>query len=254
MAERSTWLSRMFARPRNKPAVPEDERIYAVGDIHGRADLLEKMLGLIWADAAGPAQNTLVFLGDYIDRGPSSQEVIEILATLERPDWTLIKLRGNHEQLLLDFLSKPDVYRVWRTFGGAETLQSYGVRPPLFDDDVEYARARDELMSRLPPRHFAFLTALSTSYAAGDYYFAHAGVRPGIALDKQSPEDLMWIREDFLLSDRKLEKVVVHGHTPVERPAVRPNRIGVDTGAYATDCLTAAVFEGESCRFLSTRG
>lgn len=228
-------------------------KISAVGDVHGRLDLLDKLLDLIWSDTADAAQNWLIFLGDYIDRGPASKAVVERLIHLKRPGWMIVFLRGNHEQMLLDFTGTPEVYRIWREFGGAETLHSYGVRPPLFDDDTEYVRARDELVLRLPSSHFDFLAALPYYHAAGDYFFVHAGVRPGIAFEKQSPEDMIWIRDEFLNSDRVLEKIVVHGHTPTQHPVRRPNRIGVDTGAYATGCLTAAVLEGESWRFLATR-
>jgi serine/threonine protein phosphatase 1 len=251
MAERLKWLRRPLSRARKQPSVPEGMRVYAVGDIHGRLDLLETILEIIWADAAEAPRNTLVFLGDYIDRGPASKDVVECLVHLRRPGWTIVALRGNHDQILLDFTGTTEVYRLWRELGGAETLRSYGVRPPLFDDNAEYARARDELLSKLPAQHLEFFRALPYYFSAGDYLFVHAGVRPGIALDRQSPEDLIWIREEFLASDRRLEKVVVHGHTPSERPIVRTNRIGLDTGAYATGCLTAAVFEGEKCRFLS---
>jgi len=154
--------------------------------------------------------------------------------------------------MLLDFCLNPEVYRVWRGFGGAETLLSYGVRPPQFDDLADFARARDEFVSRVPKSHLEFLKALPYFHVVGDYLFVHAGVQPGIALAQQQPEDLMWIRDELLFSDRVLEKIAVHGHTPSDRPVVRPNRICVDTGAFATNCLTSVVLNGESCSFLST--
>ena len=193
-----------------------------------------------------------MFLGDYVDRGPSSREVVEYLIALERPGWEIVSLRGNHEHFFLEFLQNSEVYRIWREFGGGETLRSYGVRPPSFDDLEEFSREREKFATNVPASHLRFLKALPLSFTAGDYLFAHAGVRPGIALERQSPEDLMWIRDEFLLSDRVLEKIIVHGHTPGERPVVRPNRICVDTGAYATDCLTAVTLSGERCTFLST--
>lgn len=251
MAKRPIWLSRLLGEKRPPPRVPDGQCVYAVGDIHGRIDLLQKLLVRIWSDASVES-NTLVFVGDYVDRGPASKEVVECLVNLRRPGWDVVKLRGNHEQFLLEYLSNPDAYQAWRSFGGAETLLSYGVRPPIFSDSKELLRAHAEFTANLPRSHLAFLTALSYAHTIGDYLFVHAGVRPGIALERQSPEDMLWIREDFLLSDERLEKVIVHGHSPSERPVLRANRIGIDTGAYATNCLTAAKLTGESCMFLST--
>ena len=253
MAERPKWLSRLTGQAPRRPKVPDGVRVYAVGDIHGRRDLLERLLELVWSDAAQTDErNKLVFLGDYVDRGPSSREVVDYLMALERPGWEIVSLRGNHEHFFLEFLQNPEVYRIWREFGGGETLRSYGVRPPSFDNLEEFARAREKLATNVPASHLQFLKTLPLSFSAGDYMFVHAGVRPGIALERQSPEDLMWIRDEFLLSDRVLDKIIVHGHTPGERPVVRPNRICVDTGAYATDCLTAVTLSGERCTFLST--
>lgn len=236
------------------PKVPPGCRVYAIGDIHGRNDLLTALLARIAADAAvSNDQKSLVFLGDYVDRGPQSKEVVERIMTLDWPGWEIVALRGNHEQILLEFCVKAEVYRIWRDFGGAETLMSYGVRPPRLDDPQEFVRAREEFLQCIPPRHLEYLGALPYSHTVGDYYFAHAGVRPSVPLEEQTPDDLMWIRDDFLFSGRALDKTVVHGHSPSTRPVVRPNRIGVDTGAYATDCLTAVLLRGESCTFLSTK-
>lgn len=252
MTERPSWLSRLVGHERRPPQVPVGHRVYAVGDIHGRFDLLEKLLGLIRAGAAGAVEhNMLVFLGDYVDRGPQSKDVVQRLVELDWPGWEIVALRGNHEQMMLDFCDNADVYPLWRENGAAETLASYGVRPPSFNDCAEFARAREDFLGKLPPAHLAFLRALPLFHTVGDYFFVHAGVRPAVALDRQSPDDLIWIREEFLFSDLVLDKIVVHGHSPSERPEVRSNRIGVDTGAYATDCLTAAILEGESCTFLS---
>ena len=179
MAERPQWLSRLTGQGPRRPKVPDGTRVYGVGDIHGRRDLLDTLLQRIWTDAApstGP--NTLVFLGDYVDRGPFSKDVIGCLLTLERPGWDIVPLRGNHEQMLLDFCLNPEVYRVWRGFGGAETILSYGVRPPQFDDLADFARARDEFVSRVPKSHLEFLKALPYFHVVGDYLFVHAGVQP----------------------------------------------------------------------------
>lgn len=248
----SRLFSGIMGRRRAPPSVPDGGCVYAIGDIHGRLDLLERLLDQIWTDAP-QAANTLVFVGDYVDRGPSSKDVIDLLIKLERPGWDIVKLRGNHEQVMLEYLNDPGSYQAWRNFGGAETLLSYGVRPPMFSDAKELGRARDEFAAALPDAHRAFLVGLSNFHVFGDYCFAHAGIRPGVSLDRQVPEDLLWIRDEFLLSDQCFDKVVVHGHSPSERPVLRANRIGIDTGAYATDCLTAVKLERSSCTFLSTK-
>lgn len=218
-----------------------------MGDIHGRADLLELLLEKIWADAT---TGTLIFLGDYVDRGPATKAVVDCLIGLERPGWDIIKLRGNHEQVMLEFLNNPETYQAWRSFGGAETLLSYGIRPPMFSDAKELEKTRDALAAALPPAHLVFLNGLPYFQLVGDYYFVHAGIRPGVSLERQSPDDMLWIREEFLLSTVDFGKIVVHGHSPSERPIVKPNRIGIDTGAYATGRLTAVKFIAESCTFL----
>jgi serine/threonine protein phosphatase 1 len=234
---------------------PQGLRIFAVGDIHGRLDLLEQLVCSIRrdAEAAGAAQNVLIFLGDYVDRGPDAKGVIEFLLSLDMPTWRTIFLRGNHDQSMLDFFDEPKIYSSWRNYGGQQTLLSYGVRPPRFDDETEFKIARDEFLIKCPPSHLQFLKSLKFHHVEGDYIFVHAGVRPGISLNSQRNEDLLWIRDDFLFSEEFFEKVVVHGHTPVERPVRRPNRIGLDTGAYATGRLTAAVFKDDECNFLMTR-
>ena len=233
--------------------VPGGTRVYAVGDIHGRRDLLERLLGKIASHAGDAAlKNSLVFLGDYVDRGPQSKAVIELLLQLDWPGWEIVRLRGNHDQAVIDFVGDPRSYRGWRGFGAAETLVSYGVKAPMFDDERGFAAAREEFLEKCPAEHMDFLHSLKLSHATGDYMFVHAGVRPGVALDMQSAQDMMWIRDDFLSSHAKLDKVIVHGHSPSEKPVLRRNRIGVDTGAYATGCLTAAVLQGQDCNFLST--
>ncbi|MDE2110392.1 MAG: serine/threonine protein phosphatase [Alphaproteobacteria bacterium] len=227
-------------------------RVYAVGDVHGCLAQLSALLAKIEADASGFAGEIQpIFLGDYVDRGPDSKGVIDrLLAAREERDCRFI--RGNHDQFMLDFLEQPALYRDWRDFGGRETLLSYGVVPPLFDNDRACEQARDALRTALPERHLKFLNDLEYSLEIGGYYFTHAGVRPGAPLDRQKPEDLLWIRDEFLLSDADFGKIVVHGHTPMEAPVSRFNRISVDTGAYATGRLSAAVLEGTTCNFLST--
>lgn len=246
-------LSWLFSRKRVIAALPAGVRVYAVGDIHGRLDLLEQMQDMIVKDSATTSgERVIVYLGDYVDRGPASKGVIDRLL-MGAPDGFQVRfIRGNHDQSMLDFLEDPVLYRMWKNFGAQETLMSYGVRPPLLDDEDAFATARDKFERTLPESHLVFLNKLEYSTEIGDYFFTHAGVRPGLPLAMQAPEDLMWIREDFLTSNTNFGKVVVHGHTPTEAPVRRPNRIGVDTGAYATGHLTCAVLEAEACRFLRT--
>jgi serine/threonine protein phosphatase 1 len=160
-------------------------------------------------------------------------------------------LRGNHDQALLEFLEKPSSYRTWRRFGADETLLSYGVEPPA-DTESAMAFARDELAEKLPAPHLRFLQDLQPFVQIGAYHFVHAGVRPGLPLEDQSLEDMMWIRGEFLDCEDDFGKVIVHGHTPGEKPVCRANRIGIDTGAFATNCLTAVVLDGVGARFLNT--
>jgi serine/threonine protein phosphatase 1 len=238
--------------PRAPSRVPEGVRVYAVGDIHGCADQLNRMLNAVQADASTSASiKHLVFLGDYVDRGPDSRGVIERLSS-PFPGFKTHFLRGNHDQAILDFLQDPSFYRTWRSYGAPETLVSYGVVPPRFDKEAEFTVARDKLASALPGRHVRFLENLELSARIGDYFFAHAGVRPGVKLDHQVADDLLWIRDEFLMSNDDFGATVVHGHTPGNTAIHRTNRICIDTGVYATGRLTAAVLEGETCRFLAT--
>lgn len=245
-------------RPRQayEPSIPVGQRIYAVGDIHGRLDLLDRLLAAIEADAAGAAARvTLLFIGDYVDRGPQSREVIERLIMLGRSARETVFLKGNHEDALLQFLDAPaETWGDWRRFGGLETLMSYGVDGALLvGPRTDPAAIRDDFRRKLPEAHLAFLKGLKLSHAAGDYYFVHAGARPGIALERQVPHDQMWIRDEFLNDpDPGFGKIVVHGHTPSHKPETTPVRIGIDTGAYFTGKLTAAAFEGADVRFMYT--
>ena len=233
-------------------SVPAGARVYAIGDIHGCADQMDRLLAAIEDDAKGYAgEKHLVFLGDYVDRGPDSKGVVERLLA-PRDGFTQYFLRGNHDQVVLDFLDDASVYRSWRGFGAPETLMSYGVLPPRFDDEEAYRKVREEFAAALPASHLTFFRDLQYSARIGDYFFVHAGVRPGVDLDLQTKEDMLWIRDEFLLSNGNFGAVVVHGHTPSERPVRRANRIGVDTGAYATGRLTAAVLEGSDCKYLLT--
>jgi len=240
--------------PRLPASVPEGSRIYAIGDIHGRADLLDQLLALIDEDSAHDRSAVvhLIYLGDYIDRGPDSAAVLERLAT-GHSDFAHVGLvRGNHEEMLLRFLEEPSTGPAWLQLGAPETLSSYGIDPLKAVRKDGYAELSRQLNEALPAHHLALLERLSSSITIGDYFFCHAGVRPGVPLDQQRPEDLAWIRSAFLDAKCDFGKVVVHGHTPTERPDFRPNRINIDTRAYASGRLTCLVLEGSTRRILST--
>lgn len=232
--------------------LPPGVRIYAVGDIHGCLHLLKDLWQRIRQDArANPAEEHVeIFLGDYLDRGLDSYGVVEALSTPPPPGWQRVCLRGNHEQLMLDFLESPASLEFWRQNGGLETLASYGVDVSRTRDMSQAEAVAKELASKMPPHHLSFLRNLPVYLSIGQYFFVHAGVRPGVPLDRQRQEEMLWIRDAFLHSDMDFGKVVVHGHTPVETPQQRKNRINVDTGAYLTGKLSCAVLEGDSVRFL----
>jgi serine/threonine protein phosphatase 1 len=234
-----------------RPRAPEGTRIYAIGDIHGRLDLLDEVLARIDADmAAHPKSNTTrIFLGDYIDRGPDSKRVLDRLISCSVAQPTVC-LMVNHEAYLREFLENPDVLSVWRRYGGLETLLSYGLTPTMKTNAQEHRKLASDLNRLLPSSHREFLSRLKEYFICGDFFFVHAGVRPGISLAEQSEDDLLWIREDFLKCEDDFGKVVVHGHTPVLEPDIRPNRINIDTGAYATGRLTCLVLESDEFRFI----
>src|SRR6187549_2995751 len=243
---------RRFRKPAqvDSPRLPSGSRVYAIGDVHGCADLLQKTLTKIDSHReAYPIASPLeIMLGDYVDRGPSSFEVIELLSKRVRSG--TICLKGNHESFLLEFLNDPTILNAWQHCGGLETLMSYGLEPSLDLSPEDQESLAGTLAKRLPLHHHNFLTALPLSFTLGDYFFVHAGVRPGVALSNQRAEDLLWIREEFLRYEGSFEKVVVHGHTPVNEPEIRNNRINIDTGAFATGNLTCAMFEKDQVLFL----
>jgi len=240
------WNSRSSHNKR-AARLPEGLRIYAIGDIHGCADLLEALLRQIDMDCRLYPTNRpiVVFLGDYIDRGPASREVLDLLLAYERTKESVF-LKGNHETYVHRFLSEPTVLDEWRLCGGLETLVSYGLKPSINPDGLEQARLAKELVKSIPKRHLEFLESLSLSFNCGDFLFVHAGIRPGVPIRKQREEDLLWIREEFLSCEEQFEKFVVHGHTPVRMPDIRSNRINIDTGAFATGRLTCIVIEDSS--------
>lgn len=228
--------------------LPDGERVYAIGDVHGCADLLDQLLERIDADdtARGPARTTLIFLGDVVDRGPSSAVVIERLRQLaaERPGTRF--LLGNHEEVFLEALKgESKALRMFCRIGGRETIISYGVDPSDYDR-MDYAELHDALRQHVPSDHEAFLTGFEDVIVIGDYAFVHAGIRPTEDLSDQRRSDLRWIREPFLSHNRPFEKMVVHGHTISGEVDMQAHRIGVDTGAYETGRLTALGLEGTS--------
>ena len=245
------WKLLKLEAPKARPSTPAGRRIYAVGDIHGRADLLSDLFMRIDDDlGARPTINSVqVFLGDYIDRGPNSRQVIDLLIARQRRRDVLF-LKGNHEDCALRFLSDPTVLPAWQSIGGVHTLLSYGVMPTRGDDPESQHKVSIALREAMPDSHRCFIGGLALSFTCGDYFFVHAGVRPGVPLQRQSQRDLLWIRDDFLLHEENFGKVVVHGHTPIYKPEIRSNRINIDTGAYATGQLTCLVLEGNDVTFL----
>jgi serine/threonine protein phosphatase 1 len=231
--------------------VPEGVRVYAIGDIHGRADLLAEMFANIDASLADFSADKAihVFLGDYVDRGPQSREVLDLLIARRR-QYPAVCLKGNHEGYFVEFLKNPAILDEWRRYGGLDTLLSYGFAPSLKPDAPESSALSSGLNRDLPESHRLFLNSLALSFTCGDFFFAHAGVRPGIPISRQAQEDLLSIRDDFLLHEGAYEKVVVHGHTPVVSPDIRPNRINIDTGAYATGRLTCLILESDRMSFI----
>ncbi|MFO1060406.1 MAG: metallophosphoesterase [Dongiaceae bacterium] len=235
-----------------RPRPPDGERVYAVGDLHGRVDLLDAMHRLILADAAArpAARSTVVYLGDYVDRGLDSPAVIDRLIDRPLAGFASIHLLGNHEDTMLRFHDgELAVAASWLHYGGQETLRSYGIE---ISRTVSLETLRQRLVHALPARHLDFLRGLRLQHRAGDYLFVHAGIRPGLALERQRRDDLLWIREPFLGSQADHGVTVVHGHTISAEPERHGQRIGIDTGAYATGRLTALVVEGEEQRFLQT--
>lgn len=254
-------LNRLFtSRPRAQAveierSVPPGSRVYAIGDIHGRADLLAALHEKLKEDARQHdcERRSVVYLGDYVDRGLQSREVIDLLLDAPLEGFESVHLMGNHEDFMLRFLEEPKSGPGWFMNGGGATLYSYGVRMPSRGTDA--SRLSDlgaQLRANLPPRHLDFLNGLKRWHIEGDYYFVHAGVRPGVPLEEQREEDILWIRELFLDDPGEHGKMVIHGHTIMPEPVVRPNRIGIDTGAYATGVLTSLVLEGNKRSFLQT--
>jgi serine/threonine protein phosphatase 1 len=240
------------------PARVSGALVYAIGDVHGRYDLLKDILAQIARDAAKRARRrlpTLILCGDYVDRGPDSARVLTALDWIRRDGRMQLRLiKGNHEAAFLSFLKDPQEGEGWLRFGGDATLRSYGVSPPdEAADPADMVRARDDLLERMPAAHLRVLQGLETMVVLGDYAFVHAGIRPGVSLAKQKPEDLLWIRGPFLDHTARFEKRIVHGHSWTEPvPEIYDNRIGLDTGAYETGILTAIRIEDNEAEIFQT--
>ncbi len=233
----------------------EDMRIYVVGDIHGRHDLLQRLHARIREDleAHPHAVPRLIYLGDYIDRGMESRAVLETLVHAPMDGFAVEHLKGNHEAAMLDFLKDPQAGAGWLAIGGQATLYSYGVAAPMgIASPQALSDIQRKFLEALPLRHVSFLEGLALSASHGDFFFAHAGVRPGVPLERQDEADLLWIREPFLREKSAFSKVVVHGHTVSARPEFHSNRVGLDTGAFATGILTCLVIDGGRMRLLQT--
>jgi serine/threonine protein phosphatase 1 len=242
-----------------QPMTPDTEgrTAYAIGDVHGRLDLLDQLLDLVRKDAQSLAAGdvpVLIFLGDYIDRGPESRGVIERIVELKtKGEFEIVALMGNHERALLNFLSDPVSYKEWLDYGGKETLESYAV-PPVASQapEDELIDCAAKMESRIASR-LDFLRGLKLSHQLGSYVFVHAGIRPGIELADQKERDLLWIRAPFLTAENHgLPFTVVHGHTPESTVRVRADRISLDTGAYATGVLSAARLDGGEVQVFNT--
>ncbi|MEP1144650.1 MAG: glycosyltransferase [Henriciella sp.] len=243
--------------------VPEGNCVYAIGDVHGRFDLLDALIKQIEDDAATLEPNTkttIVFLGDYIDRGLQSRQIIDLFLSDRLSAFETVYLMGNHEEALLNFVQDPNFGEKWAMYGGAETLFSYGLQPPprgLSASNPGAARDAwvtlwNQFRTTLSAEHLNFYQSLKVSHTIGDYVFVHAGLRPGVPIAQQNSEDMLWIREEFLAASGNFEKLVVHGHTPTDFVHRDNRRVGLDTGAYMTGRLTAAKFLNQDIDYLST--
>ncbi len=244
------WNALSSKRRKRLARVPQGTRVYAVGDVHGRADLLAQLFSAIDADLKEhPVPRAIhVFLGDYIDRGPDSRQVLDLLVARSQHHATIF-LRGNHEVLVEEFLRNPESYAIWRDVGGLDTLLSYGIRPSSNPDAAERIMLAQRLAEVLPPAHREFLRSLKRSFSCGDFFFVHAGVRPGVPLSEQTDENLFWIRDEFLNSEERFGKIIVHGHNPVMDVEFHSNRVNIDTGAFVTGRLSCLRIESDDALF-----
>ncbi len=248
------WKNWFREEPHPTPKLEDGLRVYAIGDVHGHLDLLLELIEMIKEDLREhPVDRSIeLYLGDYIDRGPSSREVLEYLRQSDSVCDERICLKGNHEQTVIDFLRDPDRLKNWARYGGMEMLRSYGIEEGKPMTSAACKGIHKQFVAAFPQIDMEWCRDLPTSASFGDYFFAHAGVRPGVPLEQQSDKDLLWIRDEFLSSNKYHGKFIVHGHTPANEPEVHTNRINVDTCAYGTGVLTCLVLEGEDKSFMAT--
>jgi serine/threonine protein phosphatase 1 len=232
------------------------KRVFAIGDIHGQLDCLKALHRKIQSiiNSEPTHRYIIVYLGDYIDRGLQSKDVIDCLISTPLQHAESFFLKGNHEQALLNFLDGSLPYDRWLRWGGDATLRSYGVNLASPAANAETVNAmRQELSQKIPASHHQFLNSLKLMHDEGDYVFVHAGIRPNVPLDKQLPEDLLMIRDDFIGRPLQSEKMIIHGHTIFPQPYIRERSIGIDTGAYTTGILTAISLEDDRYEFITTK-
>jgi serine/threonine protein phosphatase 1 len=251
-----SWIKKNKHESKRKlAATPVNSRIYAIGDIHGRFDLLQKLHGFIIEDAreVPHLRKVIIYIGDYVDRGLESKQVIEYLVNDHIEGFEQVFLKGNHEDALLAFLTHPELGEIWLSWGGMATVQSYGVGLTKHGKRLDIEELSTKFAQALPDAHLKFMHNLKINHIEGDYLFVHAGIRPGIELVQQTEKDMIMIRDEFFNVDYPCaDKTVVFGHTIFDQPFCKTAKIAIDTGAYATGRLTAAVLEGESVRFIST--
>lgn len=254
------WLRRLMGKNEAPPeaaadgsrvfAVPEGMRVYAVGDIHGRGEVLARLMEWIAADvAANPCPEIVeVFLGDYVDRGMQSQMVIEMLHKTTPLHHARVCLMGNHEEAMLNFIDDPKQLRLWGNMGGYATLAAYGMGIPSAMTPAALVAVRDELLTRMPPAHLDFLRGLQLRHQEGDYLFVHAGIDPRRPMEKQTREHFLWIRKPFLEYEAYHERYIVHGHSPVDAPDIRHHRANLDVSSAPVESLACLVLEGDQRR------
>jgi serine/threonine protein phosphatase 1 len=250
----ASLLNFVMGRAPRTYEVPDGQRVYAIGDIHGRRDLLDELITLIEQDSAQRpfAESLIIFLGDLVDRGPDSRGVVERAMELRSWFFPTRFLMGNHEEVFLRALrGDKRALRLLLRIGGRETLLSYGVSTRDYTN-LDFEELLDLIISKVPDEHIEFLGSFETSIEIGDYLFVHAGIRPGVSIEAQSAADMRWIRDEFLRHRDSHGKLVVHGHSVSEDIDIRPNRIGIDTGAYASGRLTAIGLERDERWFVST--